>query len=51
MIVAEGDGVLVVSRRYAEQIARYARGVLEQDKAGRRRLYGELGMPLDDSVR
>jgi regulator of RNase E activity RraA len=51
VIVADGDGVIVVPRGVAEQVALYARGVLDQDKAGRRRLYEQLGIPLDDSVK
>lgn len=51
VIVADGDGVVVVPRAHAETVARYARATLEADKAGRRRLYEQLGLPLDDSVR
>ena len=51
VIAADGDGLVVVLRRHAEEVARCARGVLAGDKAGRRRLYEQLGMPLDDSVR
>lgn len=51
VIVADGDGVLVVPRRYASEVARHAHDVLKGDKAGRRRLYEKLDMPLDDSVR
>lgn len=51
VIVADGDGVIVVPRRVAEEVARYAHDVLEGDKAGRRRLYEKLEMPLDESVR
>lgn len=51
VVVADGDGVIVVPRRAAEEVAAYAHGVLEGDKAGRRRLYERLGLPMDDSVR
>jgi regulator of RNase E activity RraA len=51
VIVADGDGVLVVPRRHAEEVASHARGVLDGDKASRRKLYGKLGLPPDDSVK
>lgn len=51
VIVADGDGVLVVPRQHAQEVARFAREVLKGDKAGRRRLYEKLDMPLDDSVK
>ena len=50
VVVADGDGVIVVPRKAARQVAELARGVLDDDKAGRRRLYQALGMPLDDTV-
>ena len=50
VVVADGDGVVVVPREYAEPVARYARQILEGDKAGRRQLYEQLGMPLDQTV-
>lgn len=51
VVVADGDGVLVVPRHVAKDVAVHARGILDGDKAGRRRLYEELGIPLDDTVR
>ncbi len=51
VIVADGDGVIVVPRRHAERVARYAHTVLEGDKAARRRLYERLGLPEDASVK
>ncbi len=51
VIVADGDGVIVVPRRHAEEVARYARGILDGDKEGRRKLYQKLGLPMDDSVK
>jgi 4-hydroxy-4-methyl-2-oxoglutarate aldolase len=51
VVVADGDGVVVVPRRVAVKVAEYAQGVLEGDKAGRRRLYEKLGMPLDHTVK
>ena len=51
VVVADGDGVIVVPRELARDVARYARRELENDKAGRRKLYRDLGMELDDTVR
>lgn len=51
VIVADGDGVIVVPRDKAEEVAKYARSTLESDKAGRRELYKKLGLPPDDSVK
>ena len=50
MILADGDGVLVVPRAHAAEVARYARTVIENDKAGRRDLYEKAGLPSDPSV-
>jgi 4-hydroxy-4-methyl-2-oxoglutarate aldolase len=51
MVVADGDGVVVVPRAVAEQVALYARRILDADKEGRRRKYEELGIPLDETVK
>ncbi|MDP2898498.1 MAG: RraA family protein, partial [bacterium] len=51
VIVADGDGVIVVPRERAEEVAAYAQKILEGDKAGRKSLYKRLGLPEDDSVK
>lgn len=51
VIVADGDGVIVVPRKVAAEVAQYAHKVIEDDKAARRRLYRQLGLPDDPSVK
>ena len=51
VIVADGDGVIVVPRTKAKEVAEYARAILDGDKAGRRTLYQKLGLQTDDSVK
>ncbi len=51
VIVADGDGVIVVPRKHAKEVAEYAHKIIEGDKAGRRGLYKQLGLPPDDSVK
>ena len=50
VVVADGDGIIVVPRQHALEVARYARAILEADKAGRRRLYEKLKLPADRSI-
>jgi 4-hydroxy-4-methyl-2-oxoglutarate aldolase len=51
VVVADGDGVIVVPRNVAEQVAKYAKAILTGDKAGRKSLYESLGRELDKTVK
>src|SRR5688572_9522174 len=51
VIVADGDGVIVVPRAFALEVARYAHKVIEGDKNSRRDLYEKLGLPPDSSTK
>ncbi len=51
VVVADGDGVVVVPRAVAEQVAKFAYDILIKDKAGRRSLYENLGRPMDKTVK
>lgn len=50
VIVADGDGAVVVPRKMAFDVAKYARQELDGDKAGRKKLYEALNMELDSTV-
>lgn len=50
IIVADGDGVIVVPRQHARPVAEYAREILNKDKQGRHSLYKKLGRPMDKTV-
>lgn len=51
VVVADGDGVIVVPRAVAESVAKFAREILDKDKAGRKDLYESIGRPLDGTVK
>ena len=50
VVVADSDGVVVVPRRIAVRVGQIAYQELADDMKGRRRLYEELGRPLDQTV-
>jgi len=50
LVVADGDGVIVVPRKVAKDVAKYAWQEASADKKARKQLYVDLGMKLDDSV-
>ena len=50
VIVADGDGVIVVSRAFAEPAAKAAQKILDADKRGRLELYKEMGRKPDQTV-
>jgi 4-hydroxy-4-methyl-2-oxoglutarate aldolase len=51
VVVADGDGVIVVPRKLARDVAKWGGEEHARDKAARRRLYEMLDRPLDDTVR
>ncbi|MBW6537707.1 MAG: hypothetical protein K0B11_22040, partial [Mariniphaga sp.] len=51
VVVADGDGVVVVPRKVAREVAQHAHGILKKDKAARKNLYEKLGIPLDNTVK
>jgi regulator of RNase E activity RraA len=50
LIVADGDGVIVVPRQHALQVGKLARGVMVGDQKSRAQRFDRLGMPLDETV-
>jgi len=50
LIVADGDGVIVVPREHALQVGRLARDICVGDQRSRRQRYERLGLPLDETV-
>ena len=51
IVVADGDGVVVVPRAKAEAVAAYARKIMDGDKAGRLELYKKVGLKSDPSIK
>lgn len=51
IVVADGDGVIVVPRKIARDVAKYARREHDADKAARKQHYIDLGMELDETVK
>lgn len=50
VVVGDKDGVIVVPRGVAEQVAKYAREILNNDKFARQQLYKNLKMESDRTV-
>ena len=50
IVVGDGDGVIVVPRKAAKDVAKYAWQEASADKKARKQLYVDLGMKLDDTV-
>jgi regulator of RNase E activity RraA len=50
LVVADGDGVIVVPRKVAKDVAKYAWQEASADKKSRKQLYIDLGMQLDETV-
>ncbi len=51
IVVADGDGVVIVPREKAFEVAMYARKELEMDKEGRRKLYDIMSWKYDETVK
>lgn len=50
LVVADGDGVIVVPRALVDDVAKYAWQEASADKVSRKKLYLDLGMKLDETV-
>jgi regulator of RNase E activity RraA len=50
VVVADGDGVIVVPRERALEVGQLAREIHEGDEKGRRARFERLGLPLDETV-
>ena len=50
VVVADGDGVIVVPKKIAPEVAKYAGQERDIDRHNRKRIYEQLGWELDDTV-
>jgi 4-hydroxy-4-methyl-2-oxoglutarate aldolase len=50
IIVADGDGIVVVPIEKAWDVAKYATQEMEADKRSRRKLYDKFGIAVDESI-
>jgi 4-hydroxy-4-methyl-2-oxoglutarate aldolase len=50
VVVADGDGVIVVPKELAAEVAHYADAEHRRDMVSRRRSYDDLGIPPDETV-
>lgn len=50
VIVADGDGVIVVPREHAIRVGEIAKRIYDGDQRGRLNHYKDLGIPLDQTV-
>jgi len=50
VVVADGDGVIVVPRKIALDVSKYAWQEAGADKKARKQMYVDLGMELDETV-
>jgi regulator of RNase E activity RraA len=51
IVVADGDGVVVVPREHVEKVAEIAWDIAKGDKGGRRKLYEKMGLRPDATVK
>jgi 4-hydroxy-4-methyl-2-oxoglutarate aldolase len=51
LIVADGDGVIVVPREHALEVGKIANEIMKGDEAGRADKFQKLNMPLDETVK
>jgi 4-hydroxy-4-methyl-2-oxoglutarate aldolase len=48
VIVADGDGVIVVPRSRAKEVAVFSREIMDKDKEARREQHKKMGLSLED---